>query len=84
MSRVCFTARDLGYRLFPKALEEAGLTGKRHDDVFQDPITPDTAWLQRVASEGWIAKVYRPTPRELTFENKPGRVQQVHLPSPLR
>lgn len=143
MSRVYFTDRDLGYRIFPDALEKAGLTVIRHDDVFQDPTTPDTEWLQRVAHEGWIAisgnqdilrqpleiaalreagavmlvvvgthvparerarnfintlpeierlletmdppaiaKIYRPTPKELVFEGKPGSVKQIPLPSP--
>ena len=31
-----------------------------------------------------IAKVYRPTPKELVFEGKPGSVKQVPLPSPPR
>lgn len=143
MSRVYFTDRDLGYRIFPDALEKAGLTVIRHDDVFQDPTTPDTEWLQRVAHEGWIAisgnqdilrqplaiaalreagavmlvvvgthvparerarnfintlpeierlletmdppaiaKIYRPTPKELVFEGKPGSVKQIKLPPP--
>lgn len=135
----------MGYRIFPNALEEAGLTVIRHDDAFGDPTTPDTEWLRRVASEGWIAitgnqdilrqplevaalresgavmlvvvgthvparerarnfintlpkierlletmeppaiaKVYRPTPKELVFEGKPGSVKRVPLPSPPR
>ena len=145
MRRVYFTDRDLGYRIFPDALEEAGLTVIRHDDAFRDPTTPDTEWLRRVANEGWIAitgnqdilrqplevaairesravmlvvvgthvpaqerarnfintlpkierlletmeppaiaKVYRPTPKELVFEGKPGSVKRVPLPSPPR
>ena len=55
MNRVYFIDRDLGYRIFPDALEEAGLSVIRHDDVFDDPTTPDTEWLQRVAKEGWVA-----------------------------
>ena len=143
MSRVYFTDRDLGYRIFPDALEKAGLTVIRHDDVFRDPTTPDTVWLPRVAGEGWIAvsgnkdilrqplevaalrdagavmlvvvgthvpaherarnfintlpkierlleimeppaiaKIYRPTPKELVFAGKSGSVKQVALPSP--
>ncbi len=143
MSRVYFTDRDLGYRIFPDALEEAGLTVIRHDDVFRDPTTPDTEWLRRVANEGWIAvsgnqdilrqplevaalresgavmlvvvgthvpaherarnfintlpkidrlleimeppavaKIYRPTPKELVFKGKPGSVKRIPLPSP--
>lgn len=135
----------MGYRIFPNALEEAGLTVIRHDDAFGDPTTPDTEWLRRVASEGWIAitgnqdilrqplevaalresgavmlvvvgthvparerarnfintlpkierlletmeppaiaKVYRPTPKELVFKGKPGSVKRVPLPSPPR
>jgi len=145
LSRVYFTDRDLGYRIFPKALEEAGLTVIRHDAVFRDPTTPDTEWLRRVAREGWIAvsgnqdilrqpleiaalresaavmlvvvgthvpaqerarnfintlpkierllgimeppaiaKVYRPTPRELVFEGRPGSVKKIPLPTPRR
>ena len=143
MSRVYFTDRDLGYRIFPDSLEGAGLQVVRHDDVFEDPATPDTEWLKRVASEGWIAisgnqdilrqplevaalrqsgavmlivvgthvpaherarnfintlpkierllkttnppavaKIYRPTPKELVFAGKPGSVKQLRLPSP--
>lgn len=142
MRRGYFTGQDLGYRIFPDALEEAGLTVIRHDDAFRDPTTPDTEWLRRVANEGWIAitgnqdilrqplkvaairesgavmlvvvgthvpaqerarnfintlpkierlletmeppaiaKVYRPTPKELVFEGKPGSVKRVLLPS---
>lgn len=141
MSRVYFIDRDLGYRIFPGALEEVGLTVMRHDDVFDDPSTSDTEWLRRVAREGWIAvsgnkdilrqplevaalresgaimlivvgthvpaherarnfintlpkierlldtmeapavaKIYRPTPKELVFKGKPGSVKQIALP----
>ena len=142
MSRAYFIDRDLGYRIFPDALEGAGLTVIRHDDVFDDPTTPDTEWLRRVAREGWIAvsgnkdilrqpleiaalresgaimlvivgthvpanqrarnfintlpkierllevmqppaiaKIYRPTPKEMVFEGKPGTVKQIPIPS---
>ena len=141
MNRVYFTDRDLGYRIFPNALEEAGLKVVRHDDRFRDPTTPDTVWLREVAEHGWvgvsgnqdilrqpleiaalrrfrarllivvgthvpaherarnfvntlpmierlldtmeppaIAKVYRPTPKELVFEGKPGSVRQIPIP----
>ena len=141
MRTVYFIDRDLGYRIFPDALEEAGLTVVRHDDHFRDHATPDTVWLREVAEQGWvgvsgnrdilrqplevaaiqrfrarllvvvgthvpaherarnfvntlpkierllatmrppaIAKIYRPTPKELVFEGKPGSVKQVTLP----
>ncbi len=140
LNRVYFIDRDLGYRIFPDALEEAGLTVIKHDDCFPHD-TPDTEWFRRVAKEGWvgvsgdqkilrqplaiaairdsvacvlvvvgthvpaqerarnfvntlpkierlleameppaIAKIYRPTPRELVFEGKPGSVKQIPLP----
>ena len=75
MRTVYFIDRDLGYRIFPDALEEAGLTVVRHDDHFRDHATPDTVWLREA-----IAKIYRPTPKELVFDGKPGSVKQVRLP----
>ena len=141
MNRVYFTDRDLRYRIFPNALEEAGLSVVRHDDRFRDPTTPDTGWLREVARQGWVAvsgnqdilrqpleiaalrrfrarllivvgthvpaherarnfintlpkierlldtmeapavaKIYRPTPKELVFEGKPGSVKRIALP----
>lgn len=143
MRTVYFTDRDLGYRVFPDALENAGLQVVRHDDRFSDPTTPDTVWLREVAEQGWvgvsgnqdilrqplevaairrfrarllivigthvpareraqnfvntlpkierllatmeppaIAKIYRPTPKELVFKGKPGSVTQISIPRP--
>ncbi len=120
-------------------LEEAGLTIRRHDDLF-DQRTPDAEWLAHVARRGWISvtgdqriirqplaraaiqrlratvlvlvgnhaptaelaqnlvntwptierrlaeteppvciKVYRPSPKSLVAEGKPGRVQVQRL-----
>ena len=55
MSTVYFTDRDLGARIFPDALEEAGLRVARHDDHFPDHATPDTVWLREIAERGWVA-----------------------------
>lgn len=142
MRTVYFTDRDLGYRIFPDALEAAGLRVVRHDDRFRDHKTPDTVWLREVAEQGWvgvsgnqdilrqpleiaairefrarllivvgthvpayerarnflntlpkierllasmdppaIAKIYRPNPKELVFQGKPGSVKQIPLPA---
>jgi hypothetical protein len=50
---VFFTDRDLGIQ-FPEILAAAGLTVRRHRDLFP-PDCPDDAWLAAVAKEGWIA-----------------------------
>ena len=45
---VFFTDRDLGKR-FPEILAAAGLTVKRHDDLFP-PNCPDEQWLAHVGA----------------------------------
>ena len=52
---VYFIDRDLGYRIFPDAPEEAGLRVVRHDDHFPDHSTPDTVCVREVAEHGWVA-----------------------------
>lgn len=52
-SLVFFTDRDLGKR-FPDILSEAGLSVKRHTDLFP-PDCPDDVWLQAVGEQQWIA-----------------------------
>lgn len=53
MSLVFFTDRDLGKR-FPEILASAGLSVKRHDDLFP-PDCPDEQWLAQIGQSGWIA-----------------------------
>jgi hypothetical protein len=48
-----FTDRDLGKR-FPEILASAGLSVRRHDDLFP-PDCPDEQWLARVGKSGWVA-----------------------------
>jgi hypothetical protein len=50
---VFFTDRDLGKR-FPEILASAGLSVKRHDDLFP-PDCPDERWLAHIGAAGWIA-----------------------------
>jgi hypothetical protein len=50
---VFFTDRDLGTR-FPNILADAGLSVRRHSDLFP-PDCPDDIWLEAIGSEGWIA-----------------------------
>jgi len=50
---VFFTDRDLGTR-FPNILADAGLSVRRHGDLFP-PDCPDDIWLKAIAREGWIA-----------------------------
>lgn len=51
---VFFTDRDLGRRIIPTILREAGINVERHDDHFSES-TPDEEWLPIVGSRGWIA-----------------------------
>jgi hypothetical protein len=53
LSLVFFTDRDLGKR-FPEILSSAGLSVKRHDDLFP-PDCPDEQWLAQIGQSGWIA-----------------------------
>ena len=53
MSLVFFTDRDLGKR-FPEIPAAAGLSVKRHDDLFP-PDCPDEQWLSQIGESGWIA-----------------------------
>ena len=53
MNLVFFTDRDLGKR-FPEILASAGLSVKRHDDLFP-PDCPDEHWLAHTGESGWIA-----------------------------
>lgn len=130
-----FVDRDLGSKIFPGILREAGIQVEIHVDHFL-PDSPDEEWLPEVAEKGWyvlsndkgilsgevqrsavmrsgvglfilvgghvkaeeiaenfvntfskiekfanehdrpfIAKVYRPTPKELVYEGKTGRVE---------
>jgi hypothetical protein len=70
LSLVFFTDRDLGKR-FPEILTSAGVSVRRHDDLFP-PDCPDelVATLPRITEflaqreAPLIAKVYRPTPAE--------------------
>ena len=48
-----FTDRDLGTQ-FPGILAAAGLTVRRHRDLFPHDC-PDEVWLEAVGREGWIA-----------------------------
>jgi hypothetical protein len=48
-----FTDRDLGTR-FPEILTAAGLTVRRHRDLFP-PDCPDEVWLEAVGKARWIA-----------------------------
>lgn len=51
---VFFTDRDLGRRIIPEALEQAGVQVERHDTHFS-ATTRDVEWLQAVGAQGWIA-----------------------------
>lgn len=51
--RVYFTDRDLGRRIFPGALRQAGLRVEPHDDHFR-PDAADVDWLPEVARRGWV------------------------------
>ena len=51
--RVYFTDRDLGRRIFPGLLKEAGLRVEIHDDHFE-PDAHDVDWLPEVAARGWV------------------------------
>jgi hypothetical protein len=53
LSLVFFTDRDLGKR-FPEILTSAGLSVKRHDDLFPSNC-PDEEWLGQVGESGWVA-----------------------------
>jgi PIN like domain len=48
-----FTDRDLGKR-FPEILASAGLSVKRHDDLFP-PDCSDERWLAHIGKSRWIA-----------------------------
>jgi hypothetical protein len=50
LSLVFFTDRDLGKR-FPEILASAGLSVKRHDDLFP-PDCPDERWLAQIGESG--------------------------------
>lgn len=50
---VFFTDRDLGTR-FPNILSAAGLTVRRHQELFP-PDCPDEVWLEAVGRKEWIA-----------------------------
>jgi hypothetical protein len=52
-SLVFFTDRDLGTR-FPEILVSAGLTVRRHRELFP-PDCSDDVWLEIVGKAGWIA-----------------------------
>ena len=80
MSRVFFVDRDLGRHILPDALELAGLAVERHDSHFQ-PDTPDEELLGSLEPPV-VVRVYRPSPRELVFEGKPGRVRPKILKKP--
>jgi hypothetical protein len=51
--RVFFTDRDLGRKIFPGVLREAGLRVEVHSDHFR-PDAPDAQWLPAVSARGWI------------------------------
>lgn len=50
---IFFTDRDLGKRIFPSILRDAGLAVERHADHFRDD-EPDDVWVPAVAGRGWI------------------------------
>jgi hypothetical protein len=53
LNLVFFTDRDLGKR-FPEILASAGLSVKRHDDLFPRDC-PDERRLAKIGKSGWIA-----------------------------
>ncbi|HEX5727673.1 MAG TPA: hypothetical protein VFX98_19535 [Longimicrobiaceae bacterium] len=63
-----FIDRNLGGKIFPGILQEAGIVVRLHDDYFSNQA-PDEEWLPEVARAGWIVlssdKGIRNTPREL-------------------
>jgi len=52
---VFFVDRDLGRKIFPTILRDAGLHVEIHDDHFEDDTTSDPVWLGYVGKKGWIA-----------------------------
>jgi hypothetical protein len=50
---VFFTDRDLGSKIFPPILRNAGLFVEAHADHFH-PETEDEEWLRAVAKRGWV------------------------------
>jgi hypothetical protein len=75
LSLVFFTDRDLGKR-FPEILASAGLSVKRHDDLFP-PNCPDEQWLAHIGEAGWIAIThnarirYTPNQRDAVIRQGP-------------
>lgn len=50
---IFFVDRNLGARIFPGILRDAGLSAEVHRDHFA-PNAPDEVWLPVVAQGGWI------------------------------
>jgi hypothetical protein len=71
---VFFTDRDLGKR-FPEILAAAGLSVRRHDDIFP-PNCPDEQWLAHVGQSGWVAVThnarirYMPNERDAVIRHR--------------
>jgi len=69
-----FTDRDLGKR-FPEILASAGLSVRRHDDLFP-PNCPDEQWLAQIGNAGWIAIThdtrirYKPNERDAIVRHR--------------
>lgn len=62
-----FIDRDLGNRIFPEVLREAGILIARHNDHFEQNA-PDAVWIPEVARRRWFVithdKQIRYTPLE--------------------
>jgi hypothetical protein len=48
-----FTDRDIGGKIFPHILREAGIIVHVHQEHFAQDA-PDTVWLPEVAERGWV------------------------------
>jgi hypothetical protein len=66
LSLVFFTDRDLGKR-FPEILASAGLSVKRHDDLFP-PDCPDEQWLAHIGKSRWLALTHTARIRYIPHE----------------
>lgn len=74
MSAAFFCDRNIGGKLFPGRLREAGIRVHAHDDHFA-PDAGDEEWIPAVAARGWIVLTrdrrirYRGLEREAVFSS---------------
>ena len=85
---IFFTDRDLG-SLFPKILLDAGIQVETYKDHFKDNdmlVVTNGVLSQKIETflekhnPPFIAKVYRPSAKELQGRNKAGRVELWYSP----